>query len=375
MISDKISVNMYSPLPDYTEHQIEYQESINNVLLHGKFINGPEVTELENKLATYVGVSNCISVASGTDALLVALMALGIGHGDEVITVAHTWISTAEVIAVIGAKPVFIDVNRDTFLMDLQQVKEKVNHKTKALIYVSLYGQSDYPEKISQLCQELDIYLIEDGAQSFGCESNGIKSCSWGDIGCTSFFPSKPMGAYGDAGACFTNNPELANKIRAIKNHGGLVRFQHNYIGLNARMDTIQAAILLIKFKYFDQAISKRRKFAEYYSDKLKNIDGLVVPTIINPGGTKHSWAQYTILITSEKISRDQVLEKLKENGVNASIFYPIGLQHQPCFQQFDPPELINTDWVCQHVISLPLYPELSIQEINHVIKCLKKLF
>lgn len=382
-INQSSTISMYSSLPDYHKYRSEYQRAVNQVMQHGQFINGPEIQVLERDLANYVGVPHCIAVSSGTDALMVALMALNIQPGDEVITVAHSWISTVEVIALLGAIPVFVDINPNTFLMDLSQVESVISSRTRALIYVSLYGQFEDPLQIEELCQNYDIALIEDGAQSFGANYNNdnhqYKSCSWGTIGCTSFFPTKPLGAYGDAGACFTRDADLAMKMRAIKNHGAVKKFNHRYIGLNSRMDTIQASILQVKLLHLDENLKKRNLIAKYYTNKFKSFqDHLVVPEVIEH--IEHVWAQYSLLVVSPNFTRDDLISELKTNGVNVSIFYPIGLHQQECIIEYlrdkekkHQIKLPNTEWVCDHVLNLPLYPDLSSQNLNLIVKTIVK--
>ena len=272
---------MYDPKREYRNNKKNIDTSIQQVLDHGLFINGPEVKELEKTLTDYVG-SNCICVSNGTDALKIALLALDIQENNEVITVAHTWISTAEVISILGAKPVFVDIEPETFNIDVEKIEDSITDKTKAIIVVSLYGQIPDMDTINQIADKYNLPVIEDGAQSFGATYKGRKSCSLTTIGTTSFFPSKPLGCYGDGGACFTNDKELEMKIRAIKNHGGLKRFHHKYIGLNTRLDTIQAAILNVKFKYFEETIKKRNDCANYYLTHLKKIEseGFKLPTV-----------------------------------------------------------------------------------------------
>jgi len=372
-------IPMFTPLRDYGEHREEYQENINRVLEHGRFINGPEIAELEGKLAEYVGVKHCVAVASGTDALLVGLMALGVKPGDEVITVAHTWISTAEVVAVLGAKPVFVDIDPETFLMDLDRVEELVTDRTVGIIYVSLYGQMENPTKICQLAERLGLWVMEDGAQSFGSYhqsgNDKVMSCSWGQVGCTSFFPSKPLGGYGDSGACFTDDDEMALKLKAIKNHGGLARFQHQYVGLNARMDTIQAAILLVKLKSFiSGGLARRREIADFYDRELSGVEGLTIPKRVE--GNAHAWAQYSLLLTKDGFDRDTVVSQMKEKGVAVAVFYPKGLHEQVAFGQVEEMvgKLPNTDYVCGHVLNLPLFPELEEEELNRVVAVVREI-
>lgn len=376
----EIPIPMFTPLRDYQNHGDKYREKINQVLEHGRFINGPEINQLEKKLAKYVGVKHCVAVSSGTDALLVGLMALGVKPGDEVITVAHTWISTAEVISVLGAKPVFADIDRQTFLMDLNKVEELVTDRTVGIIYVSLYGQMENPNTICQLAERLGLWVMEDGAQSFGSyhqfeDGTKMMSGSWGQLGCTSFFPSKPLGGFGDSGACFTNNDQMALKLRAIKNHGGLARFQHQYVGLNARMDTLQAAILLVKLENFvSGGLTRRREIADYYDQKLSGIDGLMIPKRVS--GNSHAWAQYSLLLTKGGLDRDQVVDQMKEKGVAVAVFYPKGLHQQEAFGQVEEMvgKLPNTDYVCAQVLNLPLFPELEEKELERIVSVVREI-
>lgn len=368
-------ITMYSPLRDYHQHPEDYQQALTNVLKHGRFILGPEVKELELKLAQRINSKYCIAVGNGTDALMVALMALNVQPGDEVITVAHTWISTAEVISVLGAKPVFIDINPQTFLMDINNIKQAINPNTKGIIYVSLYGQFEYPDRLMKLAKEYNLWVIDDGAQSYGAKLFDTYSCNWANISTTSFFPSKPLGAYGDAGACFTNSDDYANSMLAIRNHGAMKRFSHNLIGLNARMDSFQGAILLVKLKTFDQALMRRNQIAEIYTQAFNDHPDLIVPYVVQ--GMNHTWAQYS-LIVSDRIDRDQVVEKLKDHQIQVSVFYPKGLHQQECFHNLDSNlkniELPNTDYVCNKILNIPLYPELTDEEVSRIINTLIKI-
>ena len=376
---DEISfpIQMYDPKREYKLNKINIDNAIQKVLDHGLFINGPEVKELETTFSKYVGVKHCIGVSNGTDALKISLLALDVGFGDEVITVAHTWISTAEVISIIGAKPVFIDIDKDIFNMDPLKIEEKINDKTKAIIVVNLYGQMADYDKINKIANKYNIPVIEDGAQSFGAEQNGKKSCSATTIGTTSFFPAKPLGGYGDSGACFTNDDKLAIKIRAIKNHGGIQRFHHKYIGINARLDTIQAAILNVKFKYYDETLKNRIKCAKYYTDKLKPLEDkklLILPKVNS--GNISSWAQYSIIVNN-KIIRDQIVDYLKKNKVNVAIFYPSPLHTQECFRYLGYKfcDLPVTEKTCNTLFNLPCYGEVTQKEQDYIISIVNSYF
>ena len=371
-------IQMYDPKREYQSHKKTIDSAIATVLNHGLFINGPEVKQLEAALRDYVGVSECVCVSNGTDALKIALLALDVKQGDEVITVAHSWISTAEVIPLVGATPVFVDIDPSTYNLDPSKLEARITPKTKAIIAVSLYGQMADFDAINAIANRYQIPVIEDGAQSFGATHHGKRSCSRTTIGTTSFFPSKPLGCYGDGGACFTNNSELGAKMRAIKNHGGTKRFHHTYIGLNARLDTIQAAVLNVKLAHFQQTIERRQACAAYYSEQLAFLtdNGFTLPQIQNDSTSV--WAQYSIL-AANKEQRDSVVSYLKNNNVNAAIFYPAALQKQECFQPWLDVSLeeLNsrltvTNDVCDRVFNLPCYGEFTREEQDIIIRLLK---
>lgn len=356
---------MYDPKREYNNHKEEIDNAIFNVVNNGNFINGKEVNELEMRLKEYVDVNYCVCVSSGTDALLVALLSLGIKPEDEVITVSLTWISSSEVISLIGAKPVFVDVD-DIYCIDVNKIEDNITSKTKAILAVNLYGNIPDYNKIRDIADKYNLYVIEDAAQSFGSMRFNKKSCSFGDIGCTSFFPSKPLGCYGDGGACFTNDKDLYMKIKSIANHGGLERFKHNYIGLNARLDTIQASILLTKLNWFDETIIKRSRCADYYLKNIHNIN-IKLPKHYND---INAWAQFTLLCNTNEF-RDKLYEYLKQNNINISIFYPIPLHYQKCFNYlgYVKGDLPFTEDLCKRIINIPCYAELTIEEQDYIIK------
>lgn len=275
----------------YRRYKEEIDAAIHQVLDHGFFIMGPEVKQLEEQLAAYVGVKHCISAASGTDTLMMTLMAYGVGPGDEVITVPYTWISTVEVIALLGATPVFVDIEHDTFNIDIDQLEAAITPRTKAIIPVSLYGQMPDMNRLNAIAGKHNVPVIEDGAQSFGATQNGRRSCGITDVASTSFYPAKTLGCYGDGGALFTNDDALASQLRAIRTHGGEVRNHHTCIGITGRFDTIQAAIVLVKLKYFEEELKLRAQVAERYHAALA--DACVVP--IAAKGNTHVYHQYTI--------------------------------------------------------------------------------
>jgi UDP-2-acetamido-2-deoxy-ribo-hexuluronate aminotransferase len=345
--------------------QIDSQ--ISKVLQHGCYILGPEVAEVEQQLADYSGVKNCLTVASGTDALLIALMALGVGPGDEVITVPYTWISTAEVIALLGAKPVFVDIDECTWNMDSALVETAITEKTKAIIPVGIYGQSADLTAINAISEKHgNIPVIEDAAQCFGATHHGRKACSDTLIGCTSFFPSKPLGCYGDGGAVFTNDSDVADKMRQIRVHGQARKHFHPILGLNGRMDTMQAAILIPKLAIFDGEITKRQEVAARYSEAIRsNSDRIVTPYVAEENTSV--WAQYTIL--SE--DRDELSKALGEAGVPSVSYYATPLHLQPVFENLGHKkgDFPVTERVADQCLSLPMNPYLSDEDIDTVCK------
>lgn len=366
-------IQMYDPKREYNLHKTDIDNAIHEVLNHGKFINGPEINELEDELSKFTG-SQCVTLSNGTDALQVALLALDVGIDDEVITVSHSWISTVEVISILKAKPVFVDIEPITFNMDPSKLENVITGKTKAIIVVSLYGHMADYDKINEIANKYNIPVIEDGAQSFGATYKNQKSCSMTPISTTSFFPSKPLGCYGDGGACFTNIPELEAKIRAIKNHGGVKRFHHKYIGMNARLDTIQAAILNTKLKYFEETIKNRNACANYYTQQLQYLEkiGFELPKV-NKNFTS-VWAQYSILAPNIEI-RDNIVNYLKEKNINVSIFYPSPLHLQECFNYlgYKIGDLPVTESVCDRIFNLPCYGELTNKEQVFIIDMLRQ--
>jgi UDP-2-acetamido-2-deoxy-ribo-hexuluronate aminotransferase len=335
----------------------QLEKNIHQVLHHGKYIMGPEIVELEQKLAEYVGVKHCITVSSGTDALLIAMMALGIGSDDEVITTPFSFIATAETIALLGAKPVFVDIDQRTYNIDLKQIEAVITPKTKAILPVSLYGQCADFDAINQY----NIPVIEDAAQSFGATYKGQKSCSLSTIGCTSFFPSKPLGCYGDGGACFTDDDDLAKLMREIRIHGQEKRYHHARIGINGRMDTLQAAILLAKLEIFSQEVEARHRIGQAYTDALK--DKVTTP-YIEPHNTS-VYAQYTIQVDN----RDQLQQKLKQQGIPTAVHYPIPLHKQPAFAHLKASDCSVAENLATRVISLPMHPYLTEMEQLQIIR------
>lgn len=330
----------------------EIEAGIARVLAHGQYILGPEVAELEERLVEYTGAAHCISVANGTDALQVALMALGIGLGDEVITPGFSYIATAEAAVLLGAKVVYVDIDPVTYTLDVGQLEAAITPRTKAIIPVSLYGQPADFDAINAIADRHGITVIEDAAQSFGATYKGRKSCNLSTIACTSFFPSKPLGCYGDGGAVFTSDPELARVIRQIARHGQDRRYHHIRVGVNSRLDTLQAAILLPKLAILDDEISARQRVAEIYDAGLAP-SGLTLPRILP--GRQSAWAQYTIRVSN----RAEIETKLKSAGIPTAVHYPLPLNRQPAVA--DPTaSLRQGDRAAEEVLSLPMHPYLD---------------
>lgn len=350
----------------YRRYRSEIDARIRKVLEHGQFIQGPEIFELEKLLADYVGVAHCITVSSGTASLEIALRALGIGPGDEVVTVPFTWISTAEVIALVGAKPVFVDIDPVTYNLDPERLEAVLSPRVKALIPVSLFGQMPDCARINRIAQARSIPVIEDAAQSFGARQNGESSCGVTTSASTSFFPSKPLGCYGDGGALFTNDDGLAERMRAIRTHGGLKRHHHPWVGTNGRFDTLQAAVLLAKWPHFEWELEQRRKLGARYSKQLRQVCG--IPEIRN--GNTHVYAQYTIRLAK----RDKVSERLKAAGIPTAVYYPKCLHEQPVFAGlgYRCGEFPEAEKAAREVLSLPMHPFLTEEEQDRVIADLK---
>jgi UDP-2-acetamido-2-deoxy-ribo-hexuluronate aminotransferase len=338
--------------------------NIQKVLAHGQYILGPEVTELEEKLAAFTGSKHCITVANGTDALQIAQMAFGIGPGDEVITPGFTYIATAETVALLGAKPVYVDVCPKTYNLDPTKLEAAITPKTKAIIPVSLYGQCADFDAINAIANKYGIPVIEDAAQSFGASYKGKKSCNLTTVACTSFFPSKPLGCYGDGGAIFTNDDELAVVLRQIARHGQDRRYHHIRVGVNSRLDTLQAAILLPKLEIFAEEIQLRNQVASNYT-QLLNEAGVDTTPFIEEHNIS-AWAQYTVRVKN----RDAVQQKLQNTGIPTAVHYPIPLNKQPAVADSEV-RLPIGDEVADEVMSLPMHPYLTEQEQQRVVKAL----
>jgi UDP-2-acetamido-2-deoxy-ribo-hexuluronate aminotransferase len=349
----------------YRRYKAQIDLRIHQVLEHGQFVMGPEVAALESALATCVGVKHCVSASSGTATLEIALRALGIGPGDEVITVPFTWISTAEVIALVGATPVFVDIDPVTYNLNPALIERAITPRTKALLPVSLFGQMPDFQEINAVAARHSLPVIEDAAQSFGATQNGRHSCGVSTLSSTSFFPAKPLGCYGEGGALFTDDDDLAQKFRAIRNHGDLKRHNHTLLGTNGRFDTLQAAVLLAKLPHFEWEIQQRQRVGARYSSLLGAFCD--VPKVA-PGNT-HVYAQYTIRVPE----RDRVAERLKSRGIPTAVYYPRCLHEQPVFSKlgYHRGDFPHAEKASAEVLSLPMHPFLNPQDQDKIVAAL----
>lgn len=356
----------------YERHKTEIDAAIHRVLDHGQFIMGPEIFELERVLSEYVGVKHCITVSSGTHSLEIALRALGVGPGDEVITVPFSWISSAEIIPLVGATPVFVDIDPNSYTMDPVKLEQAITKRTKAIIPVSLFGQMPDLESIQAIADAHGgIPVIEDAAQSFGATRNGKRSCGATLIGSTSFFPAKPLGCYGDGGALFTDHEELASKMRAIRTHGGQVRHHHTEVGTNGRFDTLQAAILLAKWPYFAEEVEARNRLGAEYSELLKDICD--TPKVL--AGNTHVYAQYTVRVNAHR--RSDLQELLKGMGVPTGVYYPKCFHEQPVFANLGYlwGNFPHSESASREVLSLPMHPYMNSVQQSEVVAALRVAF
>ena len=357
----------YEPLKE------QIQKSFNQVLESTAFINGPQVHSFQKELEDYLGVKHVIPCANGTDALQIAMMGLGLKPGDEVITADFTFAATVEVIALLGLVPVLVDVEKDTFNIDIEAIKKAITPKTKAIVPVHLYGRPANMEAILEIAKEHNLFIIEDNAQAIGADytfKNGKKQKlgTIGNVGATSFFPSKNLGCYGDGGAIFTNDDELAHILRGIVNHGMYIRYHHDVVGVNSRLDTLQACVLSAKLPHLDTYNQKRRAAAKKYSEKLQQNPNIIVPEIPE-GETSHIFHQYTIRIINGK--RDALAEYLTEKGVPFGIYYPIPLHSQKAYadERYNDKDFPVTNQLVKEVISLPMHTELDDEQIDFITK------
>lgn len=352
----------------YEEYKTEFDKAISSVVETSSFIMGKPVFELEKKLETYTGTKYATTCSNGTDALLLAMMALDIKPGDEIITTPFTFIATAETIAFLGATPVFVDIDEESYNIDVSKIENKITKKTKVIMPVSLYGQISNMDAINFLADKYKLAVIEDGAQSFGATYKGKKSCNVSTIGTTSFFPAKPLGCFGDGGAVFTNDKNLSEKMKSLRIHGQTKRYHHKYIGMGGRLDTLQAAVLNVKIDNYDKDILRRQEAAKFYTEKLK--DEVITPQIVE--NNTSVWAQYSIRVKDREI----IQSKLKEKGIPTAVHYPKPLHLQECFAYLDYKlgDFPISEKVSKEIMSLPMNPYITKEEQKYICKELIKL-
>lgn len=351
----------------YQEHKNEFDDVINEVVASAAYIMGPQIKQFEENLAAFTQSPHALSCSSGTDALLLALMAIDIKPGDEIITTPFTFIATGETIALLGAVPVFVDIEEDTYNIDPSRIEAKITSKTKAIMPVSLYGQIADMDAINAIATKHNLVVIEDAAQSFGATYHGKRSCNVSHIGCTSFFPAKPLGCFGDGGAIFTNNKDLAEKINSLRLHGQTKRYHHKYIGIGGRLDTLQAAILDVKLKHYENDIKRRQDVAVKYTAQLQGAN-TVLPVV--KAHNTSVWAQYSIRVQN----RAEIQEKLKSKGIPTAVHYPMPLHLQECFTYlgYNAGDFPIAEKVSKEILSLPMNPYLTDDEIAYITSELK---
>ncbi len=362
-----MKINFIDLQAQYQEYKTEIDKEVSEVFASAGFIGGPKLDSLEKNLAAFTGVKHAIGCSSGTDALLLALMALDIKAGDEIITTPFTFIATAEVIAFLGAKPVFVDIDEKTYNIDPTRIEALITKNTKAIIPVSLYGQCADMDAINAIADKHNLVVIEDACQSFGAEYKGKKSCALSAIGCTSFFPSKPLGAYGDGGAIFTDDDFLASKMRMLLNHGQNERYKHKYVGINGRLDALQAAILDVKLRHFDKEVKIRQEIGQRYSALLADAD-IVTPFIENENTSVY--AQYSVRVKD----RASMVAKLSEQAIPTAVHYPMPLHLQEAFIYlgYKAGDFPISERVSEEIMSLPMSPYLTNEQQEFIVKAIK---
>ena len=354
----------------------DVDEAISKVINSTQFINGEEVKEFQKELAEYMGVKHVITCGNGTDALQIAMMALGLKPGDEVITPSFTYIATTEVIGLLGLKPVFVDCDSETFNVSPKAIEKAITKKTKAIVPVHLFGQSCDMKAIMQIANDHKLFVIEDNAQAIGCDYHGfkevLKTGTIGNIGCTSFFPSKNLGCYGDGGAIMTNDDELAIELRMIANHGQSKKYYHDRVGCNSRLDNLQAAVLRIKLRELDDYILNRQKAASYYCEHLNDLNDITLPKQVEE--SNHVFHQFTMKL-SDKVNREEFMSFLKNKAIPSMIYYPIPAHQQKMFADIPVScgDMKTTDWLCSRVMSLPMHTEMSKFQLDYIINNIKE--
>jgi dTDP-4-amino-4,6-dideoxygalactose transaminase len=378
MIKSANPIPAFDIKQQYATIEAEVSAAVLAVLASGRYIGGPAVTDFEKQFATYHGVSECVACNSGTDALFLALRALGIGAGDEVITTPFTFFATTEVISAVGAIPVFVDIDATTFNLDIEKVAAAITSKTKAIMPVHLFGLPVDMTGLMEIAKAHNLTVIEDCAQATGASWENQKVGSIGHIGCFSFYPTKNLGGCGDGGAVTTNDPAIATQLRVLREHGSKVRYIHEEIGVNSRLDAIQAVILQIKLRYLDLWNSRRKQIADYYYEHLSQFPDIITPQEFTSG--VGVWNQYTIRISGEKRNgasgkyRDSIKNQMQEQGVNSMIYYPLPLHLQPVYKNlgYQSGQLPVAEQACHEVLSLPMFPELEQEQQDKVIDTLK---
>jgi dTDP-4-amino-4,6-dideoxygalactose transaminase len=371
-----MQIQMVDLKGQYKKIKIEIDAAIQEVIDSSTFINGPKVSEFADHLSRYLGGINVVPCANGTDAIQIALMALDLKPGDEVILPVHTYVATAEVIALLQLKPVFVDVHPEFFTIDVDLIEEKITSKTKAIVPVHLYGQCADMDEIMRIANKHNLYVIEDTAQAIGAKytfPDGSEAFAGtiGHVGTTSFFPSKNLGCFGDGGAMFVRNDDLAKKTHMIANHGQRIKYHHDIIGCNSRLDTLQAAILDVKLKYLDEYCSARQNAAKTYVELLKDISGIKTPKIFEQ--STHVYHQYTLTL-DESINRNGLQDFLRDNGIPTMIYYPVPLHWQVGYKEYNKGEVFPvTEKLSKSVLSLPIHTELTREEQEYIAKMIKK--
>ncbi len=350
---------------EYAEIDEEISETIQRVVKSGRFVLGEEVVRFEEEFSKYIGAKYGIGVNSGSDALFLSLKALGIGQGDEVITVSHTFISTADAIMRNGAKPIFVDVDPDTYCIDTTKVEETITKKTTAILPVHLYGHPAEMDPLMELAQKYNLFVVEDACQAHGAEYKGKKVGSIGDLGCFSFYPTKNLGAYGDGGMIVTNNEEIAEKLRMLRNYGQSKKYHHDFMGVNSRLDEIQAAILQVKLKHLDEWNEKRRMIAKRYNELLENSE-IAIP--LEKDYAKHVYHLYVI----KHKDRNKLQQQLLKDGIQTQIHYPIPVHKQKAYLDLVDAQLPITEKICDEILSLPMHPFMGSNEVSTISKVIQ---
>lgn len=363
------TIHMVDLGSQYMDIKNDVDVAIQKVIDSAKFINGPIVKEFEANLANWNSTKHVIACGNGTDALQISMMALGLKPGDEVIVPAFTYIATAETMVLLGLKPIFVDVEYDSFNLDCEKVKEAITDRTRLIVPVHLYGQCSNMEEINAIAKENNLFVVEDLAQALGSTYNGVKVGNLSDIGVTSFFPSKNLGCYGDGGALLTNDDALAEKIRMIANHGQVKKYYHSIVGVNSRLDSIQAAILNEKLKHLNQYQQSRQEVASYYDKQLQDLDYIQVPS--RTANSTHVFHQYTLKVADGK--RDALAAHLKENGIPSMIYYPLPIPEQEAYISYKMHDYQVSTRLCEEVLSLPIHTHMPDDHLSYITDVIKK--